>query len=1196
MKQTILLTLLIFLTINCFSQDPWNDGIICSFDGDDTTSIQTPSNFLCSRTSSYWAKSNRLSFAPLGTDNIFNAHINIIIIQKEGQVAGNYVDDSIANLIFSSAIDSLNYHYNNLVNLEPESYIHCFNTSLGEPVFIPSINIQFNYGLHFISDDNFWGTDHPNSMLINFVNSNPQFENEINILFTMDSVTYRMMVDENVIDPNAMSYNYVNGVPNDFLSDYKNYMVVPNKYAEYIFFLNNYSSDSTYAINHQIKKYARIFEHELGHLFGLHHASISPHYSLNECLYSIMHQGGNIEANTSPWLPPSEIGEIHRLLHLSNTRKYISPNTYFSQVNYVINDDVVWDYNVRVYSDIIIESGGILEINCEVYMPPNSKIIIKPQGILIVNDAIITSYDTIPWQGIQVWGNSTASQFPNANGDYAQGYLELKNDAVIENAVVAIDLWNPGNYSTTGGIVHSNNTNFVNCSKSVHAVHYKNFNPYDPDQKEIANSSYFKLDTFEINQAYLGSVDFYKHADLSHVKGISFKACDFSVGDNISGVTTYNSAIASYDANFNVSAVCSSQQTPCPEEDYIRSSFTGFYSAISPVNDGGSNVTFNVDRADFIDNAYGVKTREMNNASVLNSNFEVGRLWDCGAGIFTDNVTGFAFEDNNFSKYAGGSPSNYFGIIIYNSEAENEIYRNNFNGLSFANFSDGINYIKANRWLGLAYYCNENTNNYADFFVNDFDYFNDKRSGIQSIQGSDAYVTGNTFSQSGATWHFYNGGEHQVTYYHYHNENGTDIETPDEEDKTHHISPMPISPDNNNCPPHYGGDTGKELVLNTSQKLAAAQEYFDKLSDYNSVKTLYESYIDGGDTETEKFDIEMAQPDDMWDLRVQLLGDSPHLSFDVLKKTADKTDVFTEQAIFDIMSANPDELKKDTLISYLENKEQPLPDYMIDILRQLAEGTTYKTVLQQQMADYKQSSARAANEIVRSVLNDSVTDYVMLRNWLDNIGRITSDRQIVSTYISQGNFADALTLANLLPQLYNLEGNDSIEHLYYMEMLNLYHNLHQQGRNTYQLDSIEKASVEFIADTSNGTAGSYAKSIMEAVYNEHYPSCPEIEGTAAYKHSGFVSPGSLNKAFGLNITVKPNPARQWAAFDYTLPESENSATITISSTNGNTLEVLKVSGQQGQKLWDTRSIKPGVYIYTLNAGGFSKSGKIIISK
>ncbi|HAL64645.1 MAG TPA: hypothetical protein DCP10_03625 [Bacteroidales bacterium] len=427
----------------------------------------------------------------------------------------------------------------------------------------------------------------------------------------------------------------------------------------------------------------------------------------------------------------------------------------------------------------------------------------------------------------------------------------------------------------------------------------------------------------------------------------------------------------------------------------------------------------------------------------------------------------------------------------------------------------------------------------------------------------------------------------------YYNQNQND-EIPDD-DKIYHVAKVGRRI-TNNCPSHYGGSSELKIVLTAQQKEDAEQDYYNNLTDYNSVKTLYDSYVDGGDTEAEKLDIQTAQPDDMWELRAQLLGDSPHLSLEVLKEAADKTDVFTESALFDILAANPDELKKDTLISYLENKEEPLPEYMIDLLKQLAEGTTYKTALQQQMAGYKHAYTRAAHDIIRSNLNDTVVDNVELRNWLDNLGGITSDRQIISSYISEENFADALALANILPQLYKLEGNELTEHNYYMDMLDLHHTLYQQGRNTFQLDSTEKANITFIANNSKGIAGAQAKSILEAVYDEYYDDCPDADGTAGFKSSSVINPNALGKAYGLNISVKPNPAKQWAAFDYTLPGDETEATITITNGTGAVIEVLNVNGKQGQKLWNIRGLKSGVYIYTIKSSGFSQSGIIVISK
>jgi len=269
---------------------------------------------------------------------------------------------------------------------------------------------------------------------------------------------------------------------------------------------------------------------------------------------------------------------------------------------------------------------------------------------------------------------------------------------------------------------------------------------------------------------------------------------------------------------------------------------------------------------------------------------------------------------------------------------------------------------------------------------------------------------------------------------------------------------------------------------------------------------------------------------------------------------------------------------------------------MISLLQQLASGITYKTALQKQMADYKHTYTRAANDIIRSILNDTIMDYTELRNWLDNVGGITSDRQIISSYLSQGNFTDAFTIANMLPALYELKGNDSIEHLYYMDMLNLYQTLNQQGRNTHQLDSTEKADIVYIANNSTGIASKQAKSILEAVYNEYCHTCPNVDGDDGYKTTSVVNPNLLGTYLGLDVNVKPNPAREWTSFEYSLTEDENTGVIEIRNASGTVVDVLKLSANKGQILWDTRNFPAGLYVYTIKCSGYSKSGKLVISK
>ena len=112
-----------------------------------------------------------------------------------------------------------------------------------------------------------------------------------------------------------------------------------------------------------------------------------------------------------------------------------------------------------------------------------------------------------------------------------------------------------------------------------------------------------------------------------------------------------------------------------------------------------------------------------------------------------------------------------------------------------------------------------------------------------------------------------------------------------------------------------------------------------------AVKQLYESRIDGGNTSAAVADIENATSLDMWRLRSQLLGASPYLSQTVLMTVAEHNDVFPASVLMEILSANPEELKEDTLINYLQANEL-LPDYAISILQQVATGTSYRTVMQ----------------------------------------------------------------------------------------------------------------------------------------------------------------------------------------------------------------------------------------------------------
>jgi len=81
---------------------------------------------------------------------------------------------------------------------------------------------------------------------------------------------------------------------------------------------------------------------------------------------------------------------------------------------------------------------------------------------------------------------------------------------------------------------------------------------------------------------------------------------------------------------------------------------------------------------------------------------------------------------------------------------------------------------------------------------------------------------------------------------------------------------------------------------------------------------------------------------------------------------------------------------------------------------------------------------------------------------------------------------------------------------------------------------------------------------------------------------------------GSSIFVQPNPAHTWVAFNYELTDNSSDGLIKITDITGKVIQLFPVSGKIGQKIWDTRSVKPGLYFYVITVSGLSKSGKVII--
>ena len=872
-----------------------------------------------------------------------------------------------------------------------------------------------------------------------------------------------------------------------------------------------------------------------------------------------------------------------------------------------IDSNVTWSSeDLLLQYDAVIEPNATLTITGTVMCSANTSIIVKPNGRLRIAGGHLKGIcDDEQWNGIQVWGNADKYQFVE-NGQYYQGYVELCDSAIIENAIVGIDVWNPGNYLTTGGIVKAENARFVNNAMAVFFHPYENRYEH-PNQNGVVvvkdNVSSFKNCEFIVNGSYLGPESFKMHINLYGVRGVKFSSCDFTFQNNEYS-SLWPKGIQAYDAGFYVTGSCSDNNRPFSCQVFDNSTFDGFYKAVTSINDGSVGVRHvTVKNTDFTNNVYGIYTLKSGFATILNSTFSIGKNNNqCAAGIIAESTPNFIIEQDTF-YLADQTPYYDYGVVVKNSKSQNLIYKNVFNGLFCANLSIGQNntYVLPRNTLGvkshilgLEYCCNENTDNLCDFYVLGGN--NIFKLGIQTNQGADYEPANNTFS-AGSSFQFMNYGNYGINYFY--NPNLTN-DTPS---YTVGVTLRPTI-DSIGCPSHYsyGGISYNDTltpVLSDTQRQQRESDYYMAYSAYNALKAIYENRLNGGDTETEIADIQAATPSDMWVLRSQLLSHSPYLTDEVLTTVADKNDVFPQSVLFEILASNPDELKNDTLISYLRNMDNSLPEYMISLLRQIANGITDRTALESQMAKYCQKFRQAAGDIIRSILSDTVVDRTDLIGWLGNMENLESDREIVSIYLEEGDSINAFALANMLPTLYDLTGEDLVDHNNYMAMLNLYQTLHSEGRNTMKMDDFERAAVEYMADNGTGTAQAMAQAIMMGAYGYHYDDCPvgvELRNVGNRDIDGTVSAYETSKAMGLSISTFPNPANTWVTVNYTLPIGLTKAQMRLVNAYGVEVATYDLLGGEGQKVLDLRSLASGVYTYTAYCGKFSQFGKLVIVK
>jgi hypothetical protein len=851
------------------------------------------------------------------------------------------------------------------------------------------------------------------------------------------------------------------------------------------------------------------------------------------------------------------------------------PCTYINS-NIEITSNQSWFVPMRVMSNITVKTGKTLTIknNSTVYLSQNAKIIVERGGKLIIDGGTLTNACEGMWQGIEVWGTSSQPQNPAY-----QGWVQVINGGTIENSLMGIytnrpdemtDGWIPG---YTGGIVQGTDAYFINNTTALQFFGYN-----------YSSMSGFTDCEFVTKDDYIGSQPPNYFAEVTGMNGVNFKSCEFR---NETQTPYYQRGIYSNNSYIKVEGKCLSVPQPCTSWDkgLFENLYYGIYATAST-----SSKYVDISRTDFTENFRGLYISGITNAKVTSNRFYINEpfLTNGGYGMYLNSSTGYWVEDNDFLHE--GSSTNGIGLIVHNSGIRpNEIYRNRFNNLQQGISCQEQNGSASGTPEGLQILCNDFDVCISDILIpipSSIGY------GIASNQGSNSSLpqdmAGNLFYiPSPIPNNDYDDINNQgkfFTYYYPLNYSEPRVVPTDFTKKTVKAYLKTVNQTwsfENGCPPGIEGGGGGTGSGNLRTMIATANEYIEETED------MLTKMIDGGNTEELNTEVVTSVPPEAFEVYNELISNSPNLSETVVEASIEKENVLPNAMIRDVMVANPHTSKSDELMNKLDERSNPLPEYMKAQILEGRDLMTMKQELEANLANQKLAKSRAINELARYYLSDSINPQLstdsLVQLYEEDDG-VESKYRLVMLKLDLGEYAAGEDILEGLPAQYDIDGIELTAHQQMETFYEIVSGIAASGRSLLEADSNEVQQLAVLETEGTGIAAMYARNILISLGAINYDEPIQLPDPLKSSQAIEEYEKLINAKPPQMLEVYPNPSKDFVIIGYTTGEESvllKYGAIEIQDVTGKTVQTITIKTQKDQVTVITKDWKPGIYIASL---------------
>ncbi|MCF8377905.1 MAG: T9SS type A sorting domain-containing protein, partial [Bacteroidales bacterium] len=860
-----------------------------------------------------------------------------------------------------------------------------------------------------------------------------------------------------------------------------------------------------------------------------------------------------------------------------------------------ITGDTTWENNNIILDNVTISNNAKLTITSTIGMGASVDMYVGQGSKLIVDGGKLTNACSSLWGGVDVYGDPDYSQ---SYTEY-HGEVQVINGGCIQYAINGIETTQApprDGDGYAGGIIKIDSGTIRN---NITGIKFNPFQNTKPGTGEPwPNVSYIKNCTFLTDTGLVKlQATPEQHISFLGVSGIPVTACDFyNTTQPQQDPAELGKGILSVDADFFMNGKCvehDPQTFECTK--WQQSRFANLDYGVYAINTH-SNRAPTIKRTLFEQNYTGIYLSSTPQVSIYWNDFDIRKTNIQSAqnnqrygGIYlNDACDGFMVEENYFynddeNPLSGSDTS--IGIVINNSgEVNNELYNNIFENLNYGTLA-----INCNRgtdvFSGLQIKCNVYDS--CEFDVAVTTSLSDSANGIAAYQGSNANFptapAGNRFSNIGIHDDSdYSNDCENITYWHH-----TEQDSTSEHLVPDYHTPIPLvdpseNPNNiffykeESCPSNLPNNDTVDIDEEKNMMANYGNEA-------DSVNNLLQNLKDGGDTEALNAEVQTSWPEEAYEVYTELMTNSPYLTDTVMVSSVEKESVLNPVMVTDILSANPQAAKSDSVQQSLDNRTNQLSNDQRAQIDQGLFSIGAMESLQSKLSHYKSQRSRSFYKIIRYYKNDtsSASSKDSLINMLEQENKLRADYTLALEYYDRLDTTNVMMCLNEISSSYNLTVAQQNQHQNYLDYFDILIDITASGRNILQADSTEKAELYTILDNSTGRLNALIRNTLI------------LCDTLTYEEP-YVFPGGLKasrvrylpsniKTQQNKLKIYPNPAGSYVVISYQLNKTDRNCRILFTDSKGSIAKIISLNNKKDHIVVSLNDLPNGLYLCILYA-------------